>query len=382
MRVADDGRVRLPGGVRGRSFRLEVLDARLSAGAPAQSRARTAVGIAELRGPGVPRAAPNRPGRRSLHGRCGDAALTVDGRPLPLRPVGSVADLEAGIAVPGRGCRKLHLARGRHVLTSATGGLLVDLLRLRSPAPEPRTPAPAAGVVLSQPAAGRNGYEDLRVRMDAPGWIVFGESYNRGWRASCDGRSLGRPRVVDGFANGWRAPAGCTEVDIEFGPQRLVLAGYVLGGLCCLALVLLALWGGRRTRRGDSPGPDSPPRPLAEGAPPGRRPLRQAVAAGAVAAVALGLAFGLRAGPPIGAAVALVLWRGIGVRALLLAAGGLLVVAVPAVYFAFPPEDRGGYNTSYAGELLGAHWVVVAAVVLLGLALWRMLAAAGRARSA
>jgi hypothetical protein len=73
-------------------------------------------------------------------------------------------------------------------------------------------------------------------------------------------------------------------------------------------------------------------------------------------------------------------WRGVGARALTLAAGALLVVAVPAIYLLFMPDDRGGYNGDYANDLLAAHWVGVAGFVLLALALWRMLSTA-RARS-
>lgn len=84
----------------------------------------------------------------------------------------------------------------------------------------------------------------------------------------------------------------------------------------------------------------------------------------------------------IGPAVAVVLWRGVGPRALALAAGGLLAIAVPAIYLAFMPADRGGYNADYPMDLIGAHWVAVAAWVLLALALARTVAAAlpGRGR--
>jgi hypothetical protein len=53
-------------------------------------------------------------------------------------------------------------------------------------------------------------------------------------------------------------------------------------------------------------------------------------------------------------------------------------VAVPAIYVVFPPNDLGGHNSSYPAEVIGAHWVAVAAFVLLVLALWRMVA--GRTR--
>jgi hypothetical protein len=38
-----------------------------------------------------------------------------------------------------------------------------------------------------------------------------------------------------------------------------------------------------------------------------------------------------------------------------------------------PVEDRGGYNPEYPVERLPVHWVTVAAVILLGLALVRVL---------
>jgi hypothetical protein len=57
----------------------------------------------------------------------------------------------------------------------------------------------------------------------------------------------------------------------------------------------------------------------------------------------------------------------------------LLTVVVPAIYVIFPATDRGGYDPAYPVERLGAHWVTVAAVVLLILALARTLSAASRA---
>jgi len=75
----------------------------------------------------------------------------------------------------------------------------------------------------------------------------------------------------------------------------------------------------------------------------------------------------------IGPAVALILWLGIGARRMLLVAGSLLVVAVPAIYLLFPAHGQHGFDSKYAIEHLGAHWVGVAAVVLLIVALGRML---------
>jgi hypothetical protein len=102
-----------------------------------------------------------------------------------------------------------------------------------------------------------------------------------------------------------------------------------------------------------------------------------ALAAGA----ALGFVFAARSAPLIAAAVFVVLWRGIGVRALVAAAGALLLVAVPVLSLAIGAENRGGYNPEYAQDRIAIHWVAVAAVVLLILALARVLGAARRRRS-
>ena len=91
-----------------------------------------------------------------------------------------------------------------------------------------------------------------------------------------------------------------------------------------------------------------------------------------------GFVFALRAGVAIGPVVALVLWRGMSARAMILTAGALLAIVVPAIYVIFPATDRGGYGPAYPVERLGAHWVTVAAVVLLIFALARSLNTANR----
>jgi hypothetical protein len=75
----------------------------------------------------------------------------------------------------------------------------------------------------------------------------------------------------------------------------------------------------------------------------------------------------------IAPAVALILARGVSARPLALAAFALLALAVPAVYLVFLPDDPGGHLFTYPVRLLGAHWLAVAALVLLGAAALRQL---------
>ena len=203
--------------------------------------------------------------------------------------------------------------------------------------------------------------------------------------------------VVDGFANGWRAPAGCRAVGFDFAPNTAITVAYLVSAVAVaalMALVLVAWWRARRRRPvGDGQGDPRPSRapvsdPRAPAAlarrwpllpdppPPPRGRARRALLAGVAAAAVLGFMFALRAGVVFGPVLAIVLWRGIGARALTLCAGALLVVVVPALYLLEPLRDHSGLNFTYGVDRLDAHWVGVAAVLLLAAALGRTVSGA------
>ena len=248
------------------------------------------------------------------------------------------------------------------------------IIQLRSPAPSPlAAAATVTGAVTNSGRQGNGSYTGIRVHVGAPSWLVLGESYNRGWQASCDGRSLGAAGghvVIDAFANGWPVGPGCRDVSIVFAPQRDVDVGYLVGALACLVLALVLVL----TRPQPPPGDDlaslSPPRALP------RLSAGRAVAVGVASAAVFGFVFALRAGAVVGPVTALILWRGVEVRRLILAAGALLVIAVPALYLLFPGTNQGGYDMGYTIQHLGAHWVAVSAFALLVLALLRDLSTA------
>jgi hypothetical protein len=363
LQVAADGSVVLPRPVRARSFRLDVL--------AAGGSARPAVAVAEVRG--GPRVHVPRAG--SVRGVCGDLGGTAGGQAFTMRATGSVSDLDAGRPLRAVTCEgPLHLLTGPTELHVPSGLMRPLTLRLRSPAPAPVAhDAAAAGRVLDPGTMGRGSYDGVRVQVSEPSWLVLGESYNRGWQAKCDGRDLGAPKVVDGFANGWRVEPGCKDASFAFAPQRAVDWGYAIGALACLVLLGIMLL--RRPRRAEAVSPA----PLVPDERTWRLPARRALLAGVAAGIVFGFVFALRAGLAIGPVAALVLWRGISPRQMITAAGALLAIVVPAVYLIFPATDRGGYGPAYPVERLGAHWVTVGAVVLLILALARTLSTASRA---
>ena len=75
------------------------------------------------------------------------------------------------------------------------------------------------------------------MRVDRPAWLVLGESYDRGWTATCDGHALGAPVPLQGYANAWRVAPGCRSAAFRFGPDRLLLPFYLLSLLASLAFL-------------------------------------------------------------------------------------------------------------------------------------------------
>jgi hypothetical protein len=130
------------------------------------------------------------------------------------------------------------------VLTSEAGGAAATDATARLGAPPP-----SSGTKVTVTDKGATSY-DLRVTTDGnPFWLVLGQSHNNGWEAeTAAGDSLGTPRLVDGYANGWLVTpdhAGTMTIQLRWTPQRLVwigLAASVLALLICLGVLI-------RTRR-------------------------------------------------------------------------------------------------------------------------------------
>lgn len=286
---------------------------------------------------------------------CRADLLSVDGTPVPIRLRGDVDDALQLAPLEVAPCGDDAVAAGPGpVRVTATPGLDtgfdLDRVVLTS------TAGGAAG-----PVDPPGGTEPLELRTDGRAqvtaavppsddatWVILGQSWSEGWRATLDGDDLGPPTLVDGFANGWRLPPSdvATDLVIEWRPQRLVTAGLVGSAAAAVAVVLLALFG-RVPAPASGPGA-APPRldtaALAgpAGYPASRRDRRRAALVAALVAL-------LVAGPLVGAVTALLLAvavhhrRGRAVLALAapaaLGAAGLYVLTVQARYDIAPGFD-------------------------------------------
>ncbi len=231
------------------------------------------VAIAEAGIPGVKMP----PVPAQLPARCQSNLISIDGKPVSVKIVGSTrraAGLGGMSIVPcGADARGITLGPGYHTVQTVSGhqtGWNIDRLTLDSapgggPEPAASTPSSAtapASALPNPPAPGptpaitvkKVGPTVSRVRVSAtshPFWLVLGESINRGWTAvTSNGHSLGPPQLIDGFANGWYvnpAKLGLNgkqpfTITLDWTPQNLVWIALVLSAIAILACLLLGAW--------------------------------------------------------------------------------------------------------------------------------------------
>lgn len=260
------------------------------------------VAIAEAGIPGVimPPVPPQLPGG------CQSNLISIDGKPVSVKIVGSTSrasSLQGMSIVPcGPDASGITLGPGYHTVQTVSGhvtGWNIDRLILDSApgggaepaASTPTTPSAPASTLPNPPAPGQAPTTTITkagpttwhigVRnASKPFWLVLGESINRGWTAvTSNGRSLGPPQLIDGFANGWYvnpAKLGISgkkpfSVTLDWAPQSLIWVALLLSGLGLLACLLLSLWPLGLWPRGGTAQEGSLPEPVA---PERRRRLR------------------------------------------------------------------------------------------------------------
>jgi hypothetical protein len=301
----------------------------------------------------------------------------------------------------GPGSAGLSLGAGNHVIRTAQGaatGIDLDQLALGSDrggaalATGPSGQAVPAAATAAPPAPSvkvlSQGRTNAKAAVNVPAskspfWLVLGQSFNSGWTAHVSGGpSLGSPRSIDGYANGWLVQpktSGPMVVTLHWKPQdRVNLALYLsaVAGILSLALIF---W--RRPRSdGDRPvrdataieanepsGADAPVRPqLVSPLRSTGRPL--SLQAGLVltlaSAAVSGFVIGLWAAPVVGLAVAAVVLRPT-LRALL-TIGAVVLVAITGLYitqlevrYNFPP------GADWPSNFSAVTWVAWLAVALL-----------------
>ncbi len=210
-------------------------------------------GISEVRIPGV--AEPSHDPNAPLP--CTSGAVTIDGRAVPIRAAGTVADLLSGRALPIQTCdgSPVTLGRGSHDLVTS-GALQADTIRLAAPSTiSAAEPPPAAPAIFSRPGSG-GGFEIHVSGATGPYYLVVGQNWDPHWEASIDGRDLGPPTVVDGYSAGWRIDRlGSYEVAVRYGKQSLYTFALGLTAVSLMVVLLIVMAHAWRRRRAPAPDP-------------------------------------------------------------------------------------------------------------------------------
>jgi arabinofuranan 3-O-arabinosyltransferase len=373
--VRPGGIVYLPRAIRTSELRVFVLATRPPRGGGAVP---SAVAVGEVAVPGLhPPPAP----RGSFASDCGALTVRAGGSVATARVTGTVAALDAGHPLRLAGCgprARLALPAGAsHVVAGPGSTVRADDLELDAAAPAPLPPPAAPGAVVRAETEGDGTRDHVGLHLDRPAWLVYGESYSRGWQAWCmtaagEERSLGTPLPIDGFANGWRVRSDCRQARFAFAPQRLADAGYLFSAVACAALLLALLVPALRRRRAGGPVPnqalDADAVPAAPDADPVHRlPPLAALAAGAASGALTWLSFGPRAGVLVGLGAFVLLAVGVSLRRLIAVATAALV-ALPVLYVADPAPRPSGLSFTYANHYITAHSLTLVVVVCLGAA--------------
>lgn len=223
-------------------------------------------------------------------GRCRNDLMTLDGEPVSVRMVRDATTVRIESCTGA-----LPWAAGEHRIEVSDGrvtGIDIDRLVADSAGSGPSGGTAATDAAVKAPTltVSRTSRTTYRIAVDtatrgAPFWLVLGQSYNAGWHASIDGTDLGRPTLVDGYANGWAVTAASTSSTIllSWTPQSTVGWSLAISGVAALLCVLI-LFGARRTR--------AAPRPRRRVERPERSAVRPASVLPAAAVVGAGLCSG------------------------------------------------------------------------------------------
>jgi hypothetical protein len=143
----------------------------------------------------------------------------------------------------------------RVALDSAAGGAAAAPVSASAIAAPPAEPTTTVDVTSKTATA-----MHLRVsKATAPFELIMGQSINSGWAAQLTGAgSLGKPVLIDGFANGWKVTgadlvkagsSGSFDVTLRWTPQSRVNVGLIVSALTILLCLLLAYLPERVRRR-------------------------------------------------------------------------------------------------------------------------------------
>lgn len=264
VEIEPDGTVPLEQPVTATSIKIEILDAvpKVSTSSFNLASSVQPVGLSRIEVDGAPTTPPT---QAEITLSCGQGpVVTVNGETIQTSMTASRADVIAGLPATYTGCdgASAALTSGTNTVSLsggfATQPLSVDLVpdgsALASPPAETASESGSARIT-----AWAATQRTVEVSSADASLLVIPENANAGWQASIDGTRL-ETVMVNGWQQGWVIPAGTDgTVELRFAPDSVVRGVLLGGGAGLLALGMLCLLPGRRTRY-PALGDTTPPR--------------------------------------------------------------------------------------------------------------------------
>lgn len=173
---------------------------------------------------------------------CRNDLLKINSLSVSLRIIANDNIFDSSTSFRVEACQEITLLEGENFIQTTRGlDTAVDLDQL---------------VLHTNQISSASSYSPLRITSEnrtrisaivettSPQIVSFGQSINRGWKATLRTTTatidLGEPFVVQGYANGWLVPES-GELVLEWTPQRFVAGSLLFSGLWALGLLFVAL---------------------------------------------------------------------------------------------------------------------------------------------
>jgi arabinofuranan 3-O-arabinosyltransferase len=167
----------------------------------------------------------------------------LDGRPVRMKLTSPLDSAVAGQGGILETCEPVRLAAGEHTFNSAPGWPL-DVIHYRAGPPAAAANGGGVAPAPAQIEVRTDTDTELAVHTsssDTPYLLTTGRGFDRRWVGTIDGKPLGEPALVDGYAVGWRIDQpGEHDIVVRFFPQRPTTYGLWFGAFALLGCIGLA----------------------------------------------------------------------------------------------------------------------------------------------
>lgn len=186
-----------------------------------------------------------------------NSPLSIDGEPVAL-----TARTDQSTGTVTLVAENIVLTAGGHEVSVETDGRGLDQVIITTGQPSTPPTTPVARIVES------GLVKNTIVTEPCPSgcWLVFGQGFNTGWRASSDTALLSEPTPLEGGSHGWwiEPTDSAHTVRLEFTPQRILNRAWLISAFFVVAIIALIAWSLLRRDRSDpnlNPNPNPNPTP-------------------------------------------------------------------------------------------------------------------------